>query len=171
MEFSDKVFENKINFRNRPRRRVNWREAAEMLAGGISLEAAAERLGCGVPVLRRNLRRSSQFRLRIQQAAEQRRLRAQLRFMALGEHVAGQLRMSDKLDLRILQWLAVQVGMDKSGRLQDSDIAARWELALGLTSGKRLSAEEMNARQAAGLQEMLAEIRSYREPDYKPPGS
>lgn len=163
MENSDKALDANKNFRNRKRRRVNWREAADVLAAGVSLEEAALRLGCGVPVLRRNLRRSPQFRRRIQQAADQRRLRAHLRFMALGEHVAGQLRLSEKLDLRVLQWLAAQVGIDKSGKLHDSDIAARWELALGLTDAKRLSTEEANARQTANLAEMLAEIRSGRE--------
>lgn len=167
MENQDNRLAGKTNFRNRPRRRVNWREAAELLARGISLEAAAEKLDCGVPVLRRNLRRSPQFRLRIQQAAEQRRLRAQLRFMALGEHVAAQLRLSEKLDLRVLQWLAAQVGMDKAGRLQDSDIAARWELALGLTDSKRLSIEEANARQIASFEAMMAEIRAQPEPGYQ----
>jgi hypothetical protein len=156
---------NRLNdYRRRPRRRVNWRQAADLLARGLSLEAAAERLNCSLAVLRRNLRRSPQFRDRIQQAAEQRRLRVQLRFLALGEDAAAHLQPEQAAESRILQWLGSQAGAG-TGRLaaaalQDTDLAARFALALGLTTRKRLSAEEANARQVAAMEAMLTQVRS-----------
>jgi hypothetical protein len=154
---------NRLNdYRRRPRRRVNWRQAADLLASGLTLEVAAERLNCSLAVLRRNLRRSPQFRDRIQQAAEQRRLRIQLRFMALGEAAAEHLRPDEALDSRILQWLGNQAGFGRPAAppLQDTDLAARLALALGLTTRKRLSAEEANARQVAAMEAMLTQVRS-----------
>lgn len=148
------------NEKPKKRHRIDWRLAADLLAQGLPLEVAADRLGCAVRVLRRNLRRSPVFRRRIEQAAEQQRLMAQLRFMALGEHAVLHLQQAEKLDARTLQWLGTQIGLERLGPKLDGDIAARWEVALGLQDKDRLLPVPEGQYRQSEIEEMLAETRA-----------
>lgn len=115
----------------RIRTRVNWTLAAELLARGLDVEAAANQLGCSAQVIRRNLRRSPRFRRRIEAAHEELRLSAQLRFLALGDHAVRHLQRADKLDVRILQWLGGMVGLGSLRARPAGELSARFETVQG----------------------------------------
>jgi hypothetical protein len=150
----------------KPRRRVDWPAAAALLARGLAVETVGAQLGCPPSVLRRNLRRSPKFRRSIERAAEEQRLVAQLRFMALGEHAVLHLQQADKLDARILQWLGAQIGLERLGPRLEGDIAARWEVAVGVKDKQGMVAPkpgEPLVYTHAELDAMLAEVRQGRE--------
>lgn len=132
------------------RRRLDWMKAAELLARGMSVEAAAAELGCSPKVIRRNLRRSPSFRLRIESEHERCRLAAQLRFAALGEVAVEQMQArAEKLDHRLLQWLGERIGFGQVTRGQSGGLAVRLEATMrpGLLPP---SGEEAAAAAAAG---------------------
>lgn len=106
--------------RTGPRRHwktVDWNRAAQLIAGGATIEAAAASLGCAPERILRNLRRSAKFRHRIDRAADRMKLSARLRFAALGEEATRQIqRHTDQLDPRLLQWLGEKLNLNRELR-------------------------------------------------------
>ena len=119
-------------------RRLDWSRAAQLIAGGATVEAAALTLGCEPERILRNLRRSARFRHRIDREAERMKLSARLRFMALGEDATRELqRHTHALDPRLLQWLGEKLNLDRELR---ASFAEQWaEAARSPTRSKRSS--------------------------------
>jgi hypothetical protein len=98
-------------------KKVNWGRAAQLIAGGATVEAAATTLGCEPERVLRNLRRSAKFRHRIDREVERMKLSARLRFAALGEDATRQLqRQAHTLDPRLLQWLGEKLNLNREFR-------------------------------------------------------
>jgi hypothetical protein len=98
-------------------KKVDWRWAAQLMAGGATIEAAAVTLGCEPDRLLRNLRRSAKFRHRIDREVERMKLSARLRFAALGEDATRQMqRQAHDLDPRLLQWLGDKLNLNREFR-------------------------------------------------------
>lgn len=95
--------------------RIDWGEAARLLAGGAGIAAAAAALGCEPQRLERNLRRSAKFRHRIDRMHAQMQLTARLRFAALGDVAARQMQEQSKLDRRLLQWMGDRLNLARAG--------------------------------------------------------
>lgn len=95
--------------------RIDWGEAARLLAGGAGIVAAAAALGCEPQRLERNLRRSAKFRHRIDRMHAQMQLTARLRFAALGDAAARQMQEQSKLDGRLLQWMGDRLNLARAG--------------------------------------------------------
>lgn len=114
-----------------PRRdwkKVDWGKAAQLLAGGASVEAAAIALGCEPDRVLRNLRRSKRFRHRIDREVERMKLSTRLRFAALGEDATRQLqRQAHTLDPRLLQWLGDKLNLNQEFRATFGD---QWAAAV-----------------------------------------
>lgn len=103
-------------------RKVNWGEAARLLAGGASIEVAAAALGCEPQRLERNLRRSAKFRHRIDRMHARLRLTARLRFAALGDEATRQMEhYATKLDSRLLQWVGDRLQLAETGTFSTAD--------------------------------------------------
>lgn len=93
-------------------KRIDWGEAARLLAGGASIEAAAVALGCEPQRLERNLRRSTKFRHRIDRAHAQIKLTARLRFAALGDEATRQMQeKATRLDGGLLRWMGDRLNL------------------------------------------------------------
>ena len=109
-------------------KKVDWGKAAQLLAGGASVEAAAIALGCEPDRLLRNLRRSARFRHRIDREVDRMKLSTRLRFAALGEDATRQLqRQAHALDPRLLQWLGDKLNLNQEFRATLGD---QWAAAV-----------------------------------------
>lgn len=109
-------------------KKVNWGRAAQLIAAGATVEAAAITLGCEPGRILRNLRRSAKFRHRIDREVERMKLSARLRFAALGEDATRQLqRQAHSLDPRLLQWLGEKLNLDRELRMTLGD---QWAAAV-----------------------------------------
>lgn len=146
------------------RRRVDWNQAASLLAEGQSVEAVAAVLGCDAKVILRNLRRSPRFRRRIESAHERRRLAAQLRFAQMGE-LAVQSMRAGRLDAKMLQWLGDRLGLRHFGPRDEAGVAERWEAAVrpGSAPGKSQVPEQPSEIGEAELAAILQDAREWDE--------
>lgn len=90
-----------------PRRRIDWREAAALLARGLTVGEVAARLDCPAAAIRRNLTRSERFRNWIshEQAglAELSRRRLAMLMLKLPDAVEAAM---EKGNASVLKWLA-----------------------------------------------------------------
>lgn len=122
------------------RRRIDWGQAARLLAGGSSVEDAAGQLRCAPQAIRRNLRRSRRFRLRIEGEHAHARLMAQLRFGALGDYAISHLKLHPD-NPRLLQWLGDRIGLGElAGGRAGAGLARRLQSAL--YPGQRIPTDE-----------------------------
>lgn len=142
------------------KRRVDWGEAARLLAAGTSIQDAACRLRCDPQVIRRNLRRSRKFRLRIQSEHEYCRLTAQLRFGALGDFAVSRLKLQPD-NPRLLQWLGDRIGLGELADRQGGALATRFQAVL--RPGKRVPTPEEEEQQKLGRKEIEMMIREADE--------
>lgn len=89
------------------RRRVDWREAAALLARGLTVGEVAARLDCPAAAIRRNLTRSERFRnwIAAEQAGLARLSRRRLAMLMLKLPDAVEAAM-EKGNAAVLKWLA-----------------------------------------------------------------
>ncbi len=147
------------------RSRIDWGRAARLLASGCSIEDAARQLRCDPQAIRRNLRRSRRFRLRIEGEHAHGRLMAQLRFGALGDYAISHLKLHSD-NPRLLQWLGDRIGLGElaSGKTAGHSLALRFQAAL--RPGQRMPSEDEEAERVIGeaeLERMLRETREWHE--------
>jgi len=103
-------------------KKVDWGKAAQLIAGGATVEAVAATLNCEPDRILRNLRRSAKFRHRIERTAERMTLSARLRFAALSEDATRQMqRQAHELDPRLLQWLGEKLNLNRELRMTLGD--------------------------------------------------
>ncbi|WP_374300408.1 hypothetical protein [Ferrovibrio sp.] len=146
------------------RRRVDWENAAILIAGGATLQEVAAQLGCRAHEIRRNLKRSPRFQRLIDQAFKQQHLRGQLRFAALAERTVRYLQDAEKLDARTLQWLGAQLGLERGDRLLTGHVAERLRVALGLARPAAQDAPPPDAPQAVQPEAIeVLTLEKYRE--------
>jgi hypothetical protein len=120
----------------RVRKTLNWNKAAQLIAGGATVEAAAATLGCEPSRILRNLRRSARFRHRIDREVERMKLSARLRFAALGEDATRQLqRQAHTLDPRLLQWLGEKLSLNREFR---ATLGEQWAEAVRAPARRKL---------------------------------
>ena len=121
-------------------KKVDWGKAAQLIAGGATVEAAALTLGCEPQRILRNLRRSTKFRHRIDREVERMKLSTRLRFTALGEDATRELkRHTHALDPRLLQWLGEKLNLDRELR---ASFGEQWAEAVR-TPPRRTAAESL----------------------------
>jgi len=119
--------------------RLDWNKAAQLIAGGATVEAAATTLGCRPDRILRNLRRSARFRHRIDREVERMKLSARLRFAALGEDATRQMqRQAHDLDPRLLQWLGEKLNLNRELRATMGD---QWAEAVRTPARRKVAAE------------------------------
>lgn len=141
------------------RRRIDWSRAAVLLARGNSIEEAASSLGCPPQAIRRNLRRSRKFRLRIESEHRHCRLAAQMRFGMLGDYAIGHMKLHPD-NPRLLQWLGDRLGLgDLSG--QGGGLARRLQAAL--QPGQRIQTDQEAEEHLIGKRELETMLREARE--------
>jgi hypothetical protein len=120
-------------------RRLDWGKAAQLIAGGATVEAAAITLGCEPARILRNLRRSARFRYRIDREVERMKLSARLRFAALGEDATRQMqRQAHELDPRLLQWLGEKLHLNREYR---ATLGEQWAEAVRTPARRKLPSE------------------------------
>lgn len=128
-------------------RKVDWSKAAQLIAGGASIEAAATALHCEPARLLRNLRRSAKFRHRIERTAERMKLSARLRFAALSEDTTRQLqRQAHDLDPRLLQWLGEKLNLNQEFR---ATLGEQWAAAVRMPARRKPAQTGRNGTEQA----------------------
>ncbi|MFC3677672.1 hypothetical protein [Ferrovibrio xuzhouensis] len=150
---------------SRPYTKIDWKQAAALIAGGRTVEATAVALGLAPERIWRHLNRSLRFRFYLRQAIERQRLEAELHLAAAArDAVLARSRDPAGLDGADLRWLAGEGGLSGcAGRRAAEQGGAGEDLVMQLAAtGNRPPSQALRRRLAARQAEMdrfMAEAR------------